>query len=355
MIGLKSIMGSTQSTQKFRGPRLALAGALAALVTFAALPVVFAQDGDAPAPTGERPWADGVSDADQKEALRLYDEGNKTVGERSYAGALKLYKQALTHWDHPAIRFNMAECFIHLDQPVLAYENIQKALKWGADPLEASSYDRALTNRKLLEGQIAYLVVESSESGAAVTLDGEPLMSAPGKVRKVIRPGRHQVVAKKEGRLTQTEDLKLLPGETTTVKVRLIEIGSIPLVRRWSAWKPWAVVGAGAVVALGGVGLQFRARSNMNKYDSYIEDMCSEGCTLGAIPNDLIDARDTAELQDVISISMMAVGGAAVAAGVVLVVLNQPIRDESGPRPGQVALTPTLVPGGAGASVSFEF
>jgi tetratricopeptide (TPR) repeat protein len=66
----------------------------------------------------ERPWAKGVSAADQKAALALYDEGNKFFEESEYKEALEKYEQALVHWQHPAIYFNAAVCLHHLDQDV---------------------------------------------------------------------------------------------------------------------------------------------------------------------------------------------------------------------------------------------
>ena len=80
-----------------------------------------------------------------------------------------------------------------------------------------------------------------------------------------MRPGRHQLVARKDGKLTQTEALVLLPGQTQTTTVALLDIGSAAVSRRWSSWKPWAVVGGGAVLALTGGALQFRARQNRDK------------------------------------------------------------------------------------------
>lgn len=303
----------------------------------------------------DRPWAKGVSDADQKAALKLFEEGNLAFVERSYAAALKTYRAALEHWDHPMIRYNMAECFIHLNQPVKAFESLKKALSFGEAALGKEVHNRALTRQKLLEGQIAYLEVVNNEAGARVTLNGDPLLARVGKVRRIVSPGRFQIVAKKPGLLTQTEEITLLPGETKEIRVRLLPISSVPLVRRWATWKPWVVLGSGVLVAGGGVLLELRARKNMDKFDDFVanDPSCANGCVESDIPENIRDSRDAAELQDVVGLSMIGAGAAAAATGVALLILNLPRRAETKP-PG-VAVAPTLSPGGGGFAVTLRY
>ena len=303
----------------------------------------------------ERPWAKGVSEADQKAAFKLFDEANTAFGARSYGEALKTYKAALAHWDHPMIRYNMAECFIHLDQPEEAFKSIQKALEYGVAALGEDVHNRALTRQKLLVGQIAYLEVVNDESGAQVTINGDPLLAQVGKVRKVLRPGRYQIVAKKDGRLTQTEEVTLLPGETRELKVRLLEVGAVPLVRRWATWKPWVVLGSGVLVGVGGGVLAFRARQNMDRFDDFVanDPTCANGCPESEIPANIRDSKDTAELQDVIGLSMIGTGVAVAATGVALLILNQPRRAEV-PPPG-VAVVPVLDPDNTGFAVRVSY
>jgi hypothetical protein len=70
-----------------------------------------------------RPWAASVSARDQAIARELYGAGNQEFVESRYAPALKKYREAITHWDHPAIRFNMAVALINLERPVEASDN----------------------------------------------------------------------------------------------------------------------------------------------------------------------------------------------------------------------------------------
>jgi hypothetical protein len=151
----------------------------------------------------------------------------------------------------------------------------------------------------------------------------------------------------------------MLPGETREVRVRLVDLSSVPLVRRWSVWKPWAVLGAGVVVAAAGTALELRAHKNMNRFDDFVasDPSCApNGCVESAIPEDVRGSRDTAELQDVVGLSMIGVGAAVAATGVALLILNQPRRAEpERPPPGAVAIAPVIEPGGAGLAVTVTY
>src|SRR5262249_25641806 len=123
-------------------------------------------------PKLDRPWAEKVPESAQKEALQLFEEGNKLFETSEHTAALAKYREALKVWDHPAIRFNAAVALINLDQPLAANENLELALRYGALPFSQENYQQALTYRKLLHGQLATLKVSCSEPGAELSMDG---------------------------------------------------------------------------------------------------------------------------------------------------------------------------------------
>src|SRR5687767_3372068 len=151
-----------------------------------------------------KPWAEGVSEEQQRRALVLYEQGNAEFEESRYPQALVRYEEAITHWDHPAIRFNMAVCLINLTRPLDAYRSLESALRHGEEPIGASAYQQGLNYRKLLEGQLGTLTVKCDAPGAEVTLDGRKLFTAPGEVTELMLAGEHQLVASKQGFLTET-------------------------------------------------------------------------------------------------------------------------------------------------------
>ena len=287
--------------------------------------------------------------------MQLFEEGNKLFEDSQHAAALAKYREALKVWDHPAIRYNAAVALINLDQPLVAYENLELALKYGEAPLAPETYLQAVTYRKLLRGQLAELKVACAEPDAEVTLDGTSLFIAPGEASRWLSPGAHQLVARKAGFLTETRSVTLLAGRPDVESLALQEIRSLPTrtVRRWAAWKPWAVLGGGALLALVGVPLILDAKSNFNAYDAMVTSACSGGCPPGTLPPAASDAHDSGRLENVIAISLFSVGGALVAGGVAMLVLNQPrvVPAEEG---AHASIAPLIGPGVVGLSFAFQ-
>jgi hypothetical protein len=303
----------------------------------------------------DRPWAANVPESGQKQALALFEEGNKLFETSEHAAALAKYREALKFWDHPAIRYNAAVALINLDQPLAANENLELALRYGATPFSSETYQQALTYQKLLHGQLAQLKVSCAEPDAEVTMDGAPFFVAPGEASRWLLPGPHQIVVRKAGFTTETRSLTLLPGKPASEAVVLQAIGSLPTqtVRRWSTWTPWAVIGSGVVVGAVGVPFMFTAKSNVDAYDNWIAEACPAGCRTSAVPQDVTDARDRAKTDNIVAISFFAVGGVLAASGVTMLILNQP-RIVQAPTSARLSATPVLGAGTVGLSVAVE-
>lgn len=302
-----------------------------------------------------RPWALAVSPAEQAIATQLYAEGNHEFTESHFAQALARYKEAIGHWDHPAIRYNMAICLINLDQPVEAQDSLEKSLAFGPAPLGADVYAQGVTYRKLLHGQLGHVRISCQEPGAEVTLDGAHLFTGPGALEQFLLPRAHQVTVTRPGFLTASKTLVLAAGALTTYDVPMLELKpTARIVRRWATWKPWAVLAGGVALAGLGTGGYYLAKRDFEVYDARVERHCGGGCDtdeLAATPS-IGARRSRAELEQVIAFSLFTVGGATVAAAVIGVVLNQPrVQLESiRARP---SVTP--VPGGASASLTWSY
>ncbi len=272
----------------------------------------------------DKPWAAGVGAEDRARALELFREGNQLFERSQYTEALVRYREAISHWDHPSIRFNIAVSLIRLERWVEASENIGPALRFGAAPFDRPElYEEGVNYQKLLVGRLAQLTVRCQEAGARVVLDGGELLTCPGSITRTLDPGEHLLVGSKTGFLTATRSLVLLPGKPTTVDIELLRLDQAGVrVRRWAPWKPWAVVGAGGLIALIGVPLAIAARSNMERYDDGIAAACPTGCE--TVPPGLQDLEDRARMEDRLAIGAFVAGGLTVAGGLVLVLLNQP-------------------------------
>ena len=304
----------------------------------------------------DRPWAKGVPDDAQKQALLLFQEGNTLFESSEYAAALAKYREALKVWDHPAIRYNAAVALINLDQPLAANENLDLALRYGEAPFSPETHQQALTYRKLLRGQLAELKVACAEAGADVALDGATLFVAPGEATRWLLPGAHQLVARKAGLLTETRSLSLLPGKPAVESLARQEFRPPPTktVRRWATWKPWAVLGAGALLALAGVPVILDAKKNIDAFDTEVTNTCGMGCSadspLLATAN---EKRDRSHLDSVVAVSLFVVGGALIAGGTAMLIRNQPrvVQEESRP---QATIAPVIGPHSFGLSLALS-
>lgn len=263
------------------------------------------------------PWKQGVTPEQMAQAKKLLDEGNVFLLEHDYEPALEKYKQAVAVWDHPAIRFNMVRCLIQLGRTVEASDNLERALKYGAAPLEETVYNEALAYQKLLANQIADVTVSCAQEGAELTLDGQPLLHCPGKITQRVVPGRHQVVGKKAGFLTRTSDLFVTGGhpEEVTIALEPFVARAASITHRWKPWIPWTVFAAGfAVAGVGGL-LELSATSTRDEWEQRIQHDCaSTPC-----PADYLDSlRSRAIAENRGAIVGFSVGAAAVATGAVM-------------------------------------
>lgn len=301
---------------------------------------------------GDKPWAAGVSETDQKAALAKYGEANELFEKGAYVEALPVYEQALASWKHPGIYFNAAVCLINLDRPVEAYDYLEKALAYGEAPLGRDLHTQGKSYMKALGAQVATLAITLKTPGAVVRLDGETLLDAPGTVtRRVLSSKKHEIVAEKNNYETETRTIQLDGGETTTLVLELKLKSRGRTVRRWARWKPWAVVGASGAIGLAGLATIVSSKSMFEDYDTAFSDdpVCGDGCTvLEAEERGLEDTRRSAEFRQSLGYGIVGLAGATLATGLVLVVLNQP-------RLVGATVTPTIGKERAGATLSFSW
>jgi tetratricopeptide (TPR) repeat protein len=301
-----------------------------------------------------RPWAASVAEDEQAAALALYDAGNREFVESRFAQALARYREAIRHWDHPAIRYNMAVCLIKLDQPLEARDHLERSLTYGAAALGAEAHAQALTYRKLLDAQLSRLAIACGEPGVQVMLDGKLLFTAPGAAEPHVLPGEHQVVAIRPGFFAASRTLLAVAGKRLPYDVPALERRTA-MVRRWAAWKPWAVIAGGAALAgLGAVGY-LAAKHDYDAYDRGIAANClgAMGCDAAMLATltELRGTRDRADRDQVIAFSLFSAAGAAVLAGAVGLIVNQP-RAQTEPSPAPIV---TPVPAGAAMGMRWRF
>lgn len=309
---------------------------------------------------GARPWAEGVT-AEQQEAARvLFEEGNALLRESLFPQAVKKYREALEHWDHPGIHYNLSLALLNLDQPIAVYRSLEKAMQYGVGPIDKEKLERAQRYHEMVSQQIGTVEIVCNEPQAKVTLDGRPVLTGPGTYKNLVVVGEHQIVASKSGYINKTIDFVTDPAEQETVDITLISIADMTVSkRRWPQWMPWAVVGAGATVLAVGGALHGQSSSSFAEFDESFDARCmmSGGCNDSEVP-DLKEKLDSAERQQAIAVTSYIIGGAAVVSGLVLVFVNRPQvyrRDIEAGTERELTIVPVIAPDSAGVSAAFRF
>lgn len=253
---------------------------------------------------------------EQDRARALFAQANEKFEDNDFVAAADLYRQALSHWDRPVIRFNLAVTLIQLDRSREAFDHLEKAMvsvtDLGEREVEARNYWR------LLRARLSVLIVHCDASttceldGTRVSSQGQPLM---------LEPGSHALVAQRPGYETWTQTIVLEPGGHRDVTPELVRPRT-RLTRRWSAYKPWLATGIGIAVALAGAGTLVIGNAQMGTANAEFRGRCPDGCD--GVPADIADEVSGARLRQRIGLGGIAVGGVAVMVGFGLVFLNQP-------------------------------
>ncbi len=277
------------------------------------------------------PWAEGVTKDNQAKANALFAEANELFAQQAHAPALERYRAALALWDHPLIELNMAVTLIRLDRILEAADALDKALRYADAPFPTpEQYRQALDYQRLVAGRVGTLVASCTQPGA-ITLDGRPWFSCPGKHEKRVLAGEHTVVAASKGFMTVTQPMVVEGGSSTEGTFHFLPLEDlVTLEYPAPRWLPWAATGTGAAVALGGLAFWLAGNRQMDRFEEDFAEVCPDSCsgTLDANPTErqLGEQRDAARFKGDVGVVMMASGGAILVGGVVWTILNRPRR-----------------------------
>jgi hypothetical protein len=126
--------------------------------------------------------------------------------------------------------------------------------------------------------------------------------------------------------------------------------------RRWSAWIPWVVLGAGAAIAGAGGIMQWQASEAYGQFDSGVKT-CSQasmngGCTPAGALAGKRSAGDDLQIGAFVGYGL---GGAVIAAGATLAYLNRARPYRVSPDADKVAVAPLVNPNGGGLVATIRF
>ena len=322
----------------------------------------FAQSapGEQAAPSeAEKPWSVGVSADDQKAANALFKEGNALLRDSFFVKAVEKYRAAVGHWDHPAIHYNLAIALINLDQPIEVYRSLERAMQYGTAALDQEKLDLGERYKKLVAQQLVWVTVSCTEPEAKVAIDGKETLTCPGSEEHLLRAGQHSFTATKRGFETTVVTRVYTGGTKEEVPLRLYRPEELTgYERRFPAWLPWTVTGAGVLIAgIGGI-LHTQAIGDYDDFDAWARECQEETQMACAVTPEAQSLRDGGDTKQSIAGTMYVIGAAAVVTGVTLVLLNRPRPyrlDRESAEPAGVTVVPVVSPDGGGISAAFRF
>ena len=184
---------------------------------------------------------------------------------------------------------------------------------------------------------------------------GQLLFTAPGEHVGLLKGGPHAITAAKEGYVTTTLDLMLAAGQTKTFELTLHTPDEEFEYRRlWPQPLPYAIMAAGAVIAV--TGFLFRqgavaAFADFNRRVNSCMTLMNGGCPLS---EDLTAVRARGYTLQGFELGAFALGGAIAATGAILLYVNrlQPYKINLDVK--SATLAPFILPGGVGATFAME-
>ena len=340
-------------------PRLRFSVALPALclatITAPAPAEADPPSSDPAPPSVSLPWHQGVSTESKRQARESFTRAAEFKAQFLLADAVAAYEDALSHWEHPEIRFELATVLMKIGRYLDTYASLQRALEWGPEALTEKDRAEARTMEQILLSQHLTMVeLRCDQPGVEVTLEGKPLFVGPGRWRGPVLPGERVVSARKSGLYPVVRRESLQPGQRITATLELSE-DRILETRRWQrAWLPWAVVGAGAALGVAGAGLAWQSGQDLDRWHDALESKCSPGDPFC----DTLDSSrlDSARWKSRAAIGAFVAGGAALATGLSLAFINRarPVRSEERDR-SRFEVAPVVAPDTAGISARLSF
>jgi len=310
----------------------------------------------------QHPWLVGVTPAEQQAANIAFREGNTQLNDGLFVDAVAKYREALKHWNHPAIHYNLSLALLNLDQPIEVFDHLNAAVQYGADPLEKDKFEHAKEYLLLVEKQLADIEVSCDKIGAKVSVDGKEVFVAPGTYSQKVRVGKHTFVADKQGYNARITAPYIGPGEKFRIELKLYTAEELTRYkRRWTTtWFPYAIVGAGALVGLAAGALELSAQSDYDDYNKRVAacNATSAGCP--ASTPGITKSRDSGDTKRLLGFVGYGVAGAAVVAGTTLLWLNrrQPYQisaEQLNATPAAISIAPIVSPEVVGAMVHASF
>jgi len=259
------------------------------------------------------------SAANVEQAAQLFNQGVAAIEQADFATAVRSFEASYGLNPIPDVLYNIAMCHKalgNLPASANAFRAYVVAMGGSLAPEEQAEFDALLVE---LTPQIGRLMIDVTEAGAAVTVDGVAVGMSPLSGWYAVTPGRHRIEVAKPGFQSFSSEVDVVAGQTPAVSVPLVAmavtppVGSEPTVPvgpvepddggELSPWF-WACVGVASASALtmaitGGLTIK------------YNDDFDASHRTDAGLRDTAWNLRTTTDV-------FLGIGLAAVAAGIVL-------------------------------------
>ncbi len=230
----------------------------------------------------------------KNKAQDLLTEGNRLAGEGDFGAALLKFRTAHELYPSPKLLLNIGTSLRYVGRNAEAAATYEEYLAHrDADPSREAELRRILEELERLVGRLELTLKEPE---VRVSLDGELVRDVQDGMVVRVDPGRHTVVAEKDGRQPAVQHVSVEAQQTTEVVLELAAPGEEPPepvnLRVLGGWTLVAVGGAGVVAGavLGAVAQARRSEADDHcategHFDGYCSpvgaDLNDEARTLG--------------------------------------------------------------------------
>jgi tetratricopeptide (TPR) repeat protein len=156
------------------------------------------------------------SDA-EREARALFKEGNHQMDLADYAGALERYQSAYARFRNVKILLNLGTALRHLGRNVEAAEAYERYLAQpDRDPARSEEVATILVQ---LDADLGTVRIEAPEAGSTVLLDGRRLGMSPLHIDMHVEPGAHTVAVESDRSPPRVKTVSVARGEKLILPV----------------------------------------------------------------------------------------------------------------------------------------
>jgi hypothetical protein len=161
-----------------------------------------------------------------QQAQARWSEGKAFFDAGNFEAARVAFKQAYTVFPHPVFLQNLGEAELRSGRNVEAARHFEAFLRTSSS---SSGAQRELARKSLRKAaeKLGSVLVSTNAEDAEIRVDDEVVGRSPlGGLEWYVEPGKHVVVARKEGYLDGSEQVFVPAGRAKTVVVRVQRVAA---------------------------------------------------------------------------------------------------------------------------------